>query len=89
MIKYKEKWAYPSKACINITDACNLACHYCFVEQKPHFITLEVAQQAVDWLWNNYQIKLKNNWISDKNERPDFNFLVESLLYYGMKLQFH
>lgn len=74
MIKYKEKWAYPSKACINITDACNLACHYCFVEQKPHFITLELAKQAVDWLWNNYEIKLKNNWISDKNERPDFNF---------------
>jgi len=30
-IEYQEKWKYLSEACLNITDDCNLACHYCFV----------------------------------------------------------
>lgn len=29
---YNEQWLYMTKACLNITDACNLCCRYCFVE---------------------------------------------------------
>lgn len=45
-------------ACLNVTDACNLGCKYCFVEQNPHYMTLETAKQCVDFLANN--IKLQN-----------------------------
>lgn len=35
---------------LNVTDACNLACRYCFVTQHPHYMTLQVAKDAVDFL---------------------------------------
>lgn len=34
---------------LNLTDACNLACRYCFVTQHPHYMTYEVAKDAVDF----------------------------------------
>lgn len=57
--KYQEVYKYPTCVCLNITDSCNLACRYCFVQQKPHFMTIELAKQAVDWVVNNLQIKNK------------------------------
>lgn len=62
-IEYLEKLKYPTSAMFNITDDCNLACKYCFVQQKPNYITLNTAKQAVDFLENNYNIKKKNNWL--------------------------
>lgn len=35
---------------LGLTDACNLACKYCFVQQKPNFMSYETAKQAVDFL---------------------------------------
>lgn len=35
---------------LNLTDSCNLACKYCFVEQNPHFMTLKIAKQSVKFL---------------------------------------
>ena len=29
---YKEEYKYLTNVCLNLTDACNLACRYCFVE---------------------------------------------------------
>ena len=51
---YTEDYAHPTFIMLNVTDACNLACRYCFVEQHPHYMTLDVAKQAIDWAYNNY-----------------------------------
>ena len=56
---------------MNITDDCNLACHYCFVQQKPHYMDLQTAKDAVDFLWNNYQIKKEKKLPTDN---PYINF---------------
>ena len=56
--KYPEFAKYPISAIVNVTDDCNLACRYCFVEQHPHYMTLDTAKVAVDWLYNNY-LKIK------------------------------
>lgn len=51
--KYRDVYKYCHNACLNLTDACNLACRYCFVEQQPHFMTLDVAKDSVKFLVNN------------------------------------
>ncbi len=61
-LNYEPHWEYPSGGCLAITDNCNLQCHYCFVEQHPKNMTLDMAKQAVDFLYNNYQIKKQNNF---------------------------
>lgn len=55
--EYKEEYRYLTDVCLNLTDACNLACKYCFVEQHPHYMTLETAKKAADFLYNNLRIK--------------------------------
>lgn len=30
--EYKEEYGWLANICLNVTDACNLACRYCFVE---------------------------------------------------------
>lgn len=40
-------------AFLNVTNACNLACRYCFVEQHPNYMTFDVAKNAVDFLQKN------------------------------------
>ena len=51
--EYKDIYGHPSCVCLNLTDSCNLACKYCFVQQKPHFMTLDTAKKAVDWIIKN------------------------------------
>ena len=54
---YEEKYSYPVRVMLNLTDNCNLACRYCFVQQKPNYMTLQVAKDAVDYIVNNYKIR--------------------------------
>lgn len=61
--EYKDEYKYLSNACLNLTDACNLRCRYCFVTQNPHYMTLETAKAAVDYLVNNLRIKKEKNYI--------------------------
>lgn len=42
-----------TSAFLNLTNACNLACRYCFVEQNPKRMTLDTAIDAADWLAKN------------------------------------
>lgn len=42
-----------SSAFLNLTNACNLACRYCFVDQKPEYMTLQTAKDAADFLAEN------------------------------------
>ena len=57
--EYKEEYKYLTNICLNLTDACNFACRYCFVEQHPHYMTYEVAKKAVDFVLENLEKKRK------------------------------
>ena len=41
---------------LNLTDACNCNCKYCFMNFNPKQITFETTKQAIDWL---YRVWLK------------------------------
>lgn len=64
-IEYKEIYQYPLSLMLNVTDDCNLACKYCFVEQHPHYMQFDTAKQAVDWVINNRE---KRQTLGIKNE---------------------
>lgn len=65
-----------TSACLNITDSCNLKCKYCFVQQKPHFMTKDIAFKCVDYLYNNI---IKQN----RKKKGDLTFFGgEPLLMY-------
>ena len=57
LIQYKEEYRYLTNICLNLTDACCLACRYCFVAQQPHFMTLDTAKAAVHFLLDNLKKK--------------------------------
>ena len=42
-----------SSAFLNVTNACNLACRYCFVRQSPDTMTFQTAKDAADFLIRN------------------------------------
>lgn len=71
--KYKEKYKYLSNIMLCVTDACNLACRYCFVEQHPNYMSLQTAKDAVDWAWNNY-LKKKELNPNEKSYECSVNF---------------
>ena len=56
---YKKEFKYLTSCMLNVTDDCNLQCRYCFVEQHPHYMTIEIAKKTADWLYNNLQEKIK------------------------------
>lgn len=68
---YLEEYKYFTNACLNVTDSCNLQCVYCFVEQQPHFMTLETAQKSVDFLIENTR---KRSEIEGKNLKANLTF---------------
>lgn len=65
---YKERYSHPTSACLNLTDDCNFMCRYCFVAQHPHYMSLDVAKQGVEWLIKNKKWKQNHN-LWDKNEK--------------------
>ena len=71
---YKEHFSYLTNICLNLTDACNFACKYCFVEQNPHYMTYETAKAAVNFLLENLEKKRK--YLNDPN-------IKASLTYFG------
>ena len=70
--EYKEEYHLFTNICLNITNACNLQCRYCFVEQKPEYMTLQVAKDAVDFLYNN--VKRKRKICKNNNIKGNINF---------------
>lgn len=70
---YLEQYQYPTYVMLNLTDNCNLACIYCFVQQKPHYMTLDIAKKSVDFIINNYNIKKEKN-ILRYNEKKTLVF---------------
>ena len=67
--EYREEWQYPTNVVFNLTDDCNLACRYCFVQQKPNYVTLDTAKDVVDWMVNNLQIKKERKLINNTQEQ--------------------
>ena len=57
----------PTHMVLSVTNACNLSCPYCFVEQNPTHMELETAIQAVEWLKTNHIEKQEKN-------RPTLSF---------------
>lgn len=54
-----------TSAFLNLTNACCLACKYCFVHQSPEHMTLQVAKDAADFLAANAKAQ---------GETPSINF---------------
>ena len=79
---YQEKYKYLFNICLNVTDSCNLACRYCFVEQHPHFMSLETAKKATDWVYNNLQEAKKIEAISPNHTARITFFGGEPMLMY-------
>lgn len=50
---------------LNVTDACNMGCRYCFVEQHPRYMSYETAKAAADWLIAN---------AAESGQTPAINF---------------
>lgn len=74
--EYKEQYSKLSGACLNLTDACNLRCKYCFVEQNPHFMTLDIAKDSVNFLVQNYY------WKKEHLKASTFNNKI-GITYFG------
>lgn len=55
------EYSTPTSMVLSLTNNCNLQCPYCFVQQNNQNMTLEIAQQAVKWLKNNYKLNPKND----------------------------
>ena len=53
---YEEKYSHPYEIALNLTNDCNLACRYCFVEQKPDYMTLDIAIQSVKYVLENLRL---------------------------------
>lgn len=51
----------PINACFNLTNDCNCKCRYCFVAQKPNYMTTDIAKDAVDYLARNLQERKENH----------------------------
>ena len=55
MFEYKEEYGWLTNICLNLTDACNLMCKYCFVSQHPKFMDFKTAKASVDFILNNHK----------------------------------
>lgn len=73
-MEYQEVYGLPTNLVLNVTDACDLACRYCFVQQHPHYMELDTAKQAVEWLMGNYYRKKEINHGEDYGNRPVLSF---------------
>ena len=74
---------YLTDCMLNVTDDCNLQCRYCFVQQQPHYMTLQTAKDAADWLYQNLQ-KKKRMGLAKENEKIRFYFFGgEPMLCYN------
>lgn len=72
--KYFERYKYPTYLVLNLTDNCNLACKYCFVQQKPHYMTLDVAKKAIDFLEYNFKMRKEKQLFTSYNNRKTIVF---------------
>lgn len=80
--QYLEQYRYPTYLVLNLTDNCNLECIYCFVKQKPHYMSLKTAKETVDYLVNNYNIKKEKNLLRNNEKKTIIFFGGEPTLLF-------
>lgn len=68
--RYKLYWKYPIHAVLNLTDNCNLACHYCFINQHPHNMPFQIAKDTIDWLQANYEFRVTKELSPASTDMP-------------------
>ena len=83
--EYNEMYSHPYSIALNLTNDCNLACKYCFVEQKPEYMTLDIAKQAVDYAIKNLNLHktIYNDIQSDEQIASIWFFGGEPLLCFN------
>lgn len=81
---YEESFLHPTNILLNVTDACNLKCRYCFVEQHPHYMNFSTAKAAVDWVVSNYYWKLEKNIIKENKHITIYFFGGEPTLQWDV-----
>lgn len=80
---YKNEYKFPPNITLVITNNCNLACKYCFVNQDQTVMDLEMAKKAIDIAFQNFKYHQNNNTkISHKKKFQIFFFGGEPLLYW-------
>ena len=79
---YKNEYKYLTEIMLNVTDDCNLICKYCFVEQNPHYMSLQTAKDVCDYAFNNLQEKIKINKIYQNRQCKIYFFGGEPTLCY-------
>lgn len=42
-----------TSVCLNVTDACNFNCRYCFVNHQPNDMPFQIADDTCKWLLNH------------------------------------
>lgn len=70
MFEYKEEYRHPTSVCLNVTDECPCRCRYCFTQQKPHYMSYQVAKDGLDWLMANVKWKEERGF----KENPSLTF---------------
>lgn len=83
MFEYKEEYALGTCVCLNITDFCNLSCGYCFCDHKPHYMSLQTAKDAIDYVVHNLQRKKELQLFNNEQEKATITFFGgEPMLLY-------
>ena len=67
-----------------LTEQCNLACTYCFVNQNPKQMTLDIAKQSVDFIINNAKLSGVNPSVNFFGGEPMIKFeeIIKPLISY-------
>lgn len=70
-MQYPERLKYhPLRGLVlNVTDACNCKCRYCFTQPNPKTMDLDIGIQAVNWF-----LEYNNEKILEKKERLSISF---------------
>lgn len=76
IFEYDEKYNHPFHLSLNLTNDCNLACRYCFVNQSPDYMSLDIAIKAVEYAMEN--LKLHKEKFHDVE--PD---LAAQIIFFG------
>lgn len=80
--EYKREYQLFTEAVVNVTNACNLQCIYCFVEQQPEWITMETMKDIINLMAKNYEIKSELNLLKKNEKCLLYFFGGEPLLEY-------
>lgn len=68
----------PYNITLNLTNACNLRCTYCYINKATDYMTFEIGKQAIDYCYQNL--------VAFKEEYKDIlesKFIVSTVKFFG------